>query len=175
MTTDTPPADAATHTGSTVAIRYQAKTRAFRRYTLFYGLGSLGIALYLGAITGILLPLHVQQLAFAHIFTGADAHVNLQTLNALKAQVDMGMLTPTASQHRMLGLLAQFNSSRATSLSLVTTVGVVTSMLIQPVVGMLSDRTRSRWGRRAPGSLRALSWARRWSRCSRSCRPSPSW
>jgi MFS family permease len=84
------------------------------------------------------------------LFTGADAHLSLQTLSTLKAQVDAGTLTPTANQHRLLGLLAQFNSSRATSLSLVTSVGVFITMMIQPIVGMLSDRTRSRWGRRAP-------------------------
>ncbi|MCU1682782.1 MAG: hypothetical protein JWQ81_3521 [Amycolatopsis sp.] len=150
MTTDTPSADAAKQTGSTVAVRYQPKTRAFRRYTYFYALACLGLVLLFGSMSSILVPLHVQQLEFAHIFAGADAHVNLQALNTLKAQVDAGTLTPTADQHRLLGLLAQFNSSRATSLSLVTTVGALISMLIQPVVGLLSDRTRSKWGRRAP-------------------------
>jgi MFS family permease len=150
MTTDTPSADAAAQTGSTVAVRYQPKTRAFRRYTLFYGLGALGIVLLYGSMSSILVPLHVQQLEFAHIFTGADAHVNLQALNTLKAQVDAGTLTPTADQHRLLGLLAQFNSSRATGLSLVTTVGALIGILVQPIVGLLSDRTRSKWGRRAP-------------------------
>ncbi len=151
MTTDAPSADAATPIGSTVvAVRYQPRTRAFRGYTLFYALASLGIVLVWGSVTSILLPLHVQQLEFAHLFTGVDAHQSLQALNALKARVDAGTLTPTADQHRLLGLLAQFNSSRAASLSLVTSVGVAITMLIQPIVGLLSDRTRSKWGRRAP-------------------------
>ena len=125
MTTDTPSADAAEHTGPAVATRYQPKTRAFRRYTLLYGIGALGLVLVYGSMSTILVPLHVQQLEFAHIFTGADAHVNMQALSALKSKVDAGTLTPTADQHRLLGLLARFNSSRATGLSLVTTVGAL--------------------------------------------------
>jgi MFS family permease len=35
-------------------------------------------------------------------------------------------------------------------LALVTTVGAIAAMLFQPVAGMISDRTRSRFGRRAP-------------------------
>jgi len=150
MTTDTPPTGAATQTGSAVAVRYQPKTRAFRRYTLLYAFAGLGIVLLYGSMSIILLPVQVQQLEFAHIFTGADGQVNLQALTTLKEQVDTGTLTPTPEQHRLLGLLSQFNSSRATSLSFVTTAGVVITMLIQPVIGLLSDRTRSRWGRRAP-------------------------
>ncbi|MEV8403806.1 MFS transporter [Streptomyces niveus] len=150
MTTDTPSADAAEQTGSAVAVRYQPKTRAFRRYTYLYALASLGMILLYGSMTIILLPVHVQQLEFAHVFTGADAQIHLHDLNVLKEQVDAGKVTPTAEQHRLLGLLNKFNSSRATSLSLVTTVGVIITMLIQPVVGLMSDRTRSRWGRRAP-------------------------
>ena len=150
MTAGVPSTDAAMETASTVSVRYQPKSRALRGYMLFYGIASLGIALFLGSVTGILLPLHVQQLEFAHLFSGIDAHLNLQTLNELKTQVDAGLLEPTADQHRLLGLLAQFNSARASSLSLVTSVGMFTTMLIQPVVGMLSDLTRSKWGRRVP-------------------------
>ncbi|MGY3677593.1 hypothetical protein [Streptomyces sp. TE33382] len=36
-------------------------------------------------------------------------------------------------------------------LAVVTTSGAVAAMLIQPIAGALSDRTRSRFGRRAPG------------------------
>jgi len=150
MTTDTPPADAATPAGPTVAVRYQPNTRAIRRYTLLYAVAGLGITLLAGSMATILLPLHVQQLEFVRVFTGADAHVDLRALTELKAQFDAGTLAPTTDQHRLLGLLDQFNSSRASSLSLVRSAGVFITMLIQPVVGMLSDRTRSPWGRRAP-------------------------
>lgn len=142
-------ADAESRTEA-VAVSYQPKTRALRKYTLCYALAGLGLAVLWGAVPSILLPLQVQQLEFAHIFTGADAHLSLQTLSDLKAQVESGRLVPTADQQRLLGLLARFNSARATSLSFVTSVGVFITMLVQPVIGMLSDRTRSSWGRRAP-------------------------
>ena len=101
-------------------------------------------------MTIILLPLHVQGIEFAQIFTGADANVDLQALNNLAAQVASNEVVPTADQARQLDLLAEFNAARATSLALVTSVGVFITMLIQPIVGMLSDRTKSKWGRRAP-------------------------
>jgi MFS family permease len=132
------------------SVRYRVKTPAMRRYVSFYSLAYLGIALLWGSALAILLPLQVQQLEFTHIFTGADAHANLQALTALQAQVKAGAVIPNADQHRLLGLLTEFNSARATSLSLVTSVGILPAMLLQPIIGMLSDGTRSRWGRRAP-------------------------
>jgi MFS family permease len=149
MTTHAPSPDAAKPADPPVAVRYQPKTRAIRKYTLCYAFASFGVVLLWGA-AGILLPLQVQQLAFAHLFTGADVHLSLQTLSQLKAQVDAGQLAPTADQRRLLSLLAEFNSSRAAGLSLVTSVGVFVTMLVQPIIGTLSDRTRSTWGRRAP-------------------------
>ncbi|WP_127355961.1 MFS transporter [Actinacidiphila soli] len=133
----------------TVSVRYQPKTAAMRRYTRYYALASLGITLLWG-VSSILLPLQVQQLEFHHLFTGADAHVSLTALNHLKTQVEAGQVSPTADQRRLLSLLARFNSSQATGLSVVTSVGVFATMLIQPLVGTLSDRTRSKRGRRAP-------------------------
>jgi MFS family permease len=132
------------------AVQYQAKTPAMRRYLWFYSLANLGIALFWGAVLVVLKPLQVQQLEFARIFTGADASVNLQALTNLQAQVTAGIATATAEQQRLLGLLAQFNTARATSLSLVTSVGLILPTLLTPLIGMLSDRTRSKWGRRAP-------------------------
>ena len=131
-------------------VKYQSKTPAMRRYVFFYALSYLGIALMWGSILGILLPLHVQQLEFSRIFSGADAGTDLQALTTLQGAVSAGTTTPSADEQRLLGLLSEFNSARATSLSLVSSVGVVLSMLVQPIIGMLSDRTRSKWGRRAP-------------------------
>ncbi|GAA4490435.1 MFS transporter [Microbacterium panaciterrae] len=50
----------------------------------------------------------------------------------------------------MLGIYTRFEASRAQSLSIVTAIGVGVTMLVQPIIGVLSDRTRSRFGRRAP-------------------------
>ncbi|MFF2347670.1 MFS transporter [Pseudarthrobacter sp. NPDC058119] len=127
--------------------RLEVKTPAYRRYVGAYGLAYLGIALLWGAVLSILLPLQVQGIEATRVL-GPD--VNLDALNALETKVETGELVPTAEQSGQLDLLAQFNSARASSLSLVTSVGVLLSMILQPIIGALSDRTRSRWGRRAP-------------------------
>lgn len=145
-----PQPDPAIRPASTVAVQYQPRTKALRRYISLYAIANLGIGLLWGSITIILLPLHVQNLEFSSIFTGADAGTNLQALTNLAAQVKANEVVPTAEEQRLLGLLATYNASKATSLSLVTSVGVFVTMLIQPIVGMLSDRTRSKWGRRTP-------------------------
>jgi len=47
-----------------------------------------------------------------------------------------------------------------TALSTMRTVGLIVAMLVQPAVGLLSDRNTSRFGRRRPLSLSAscLTW-----------------
>lgn len=102
-----------------------------------------------GAISTVLLPLQVQLLEFGHVF-GAGSRVDLTQLNDLSNHVASGAVTPTAEQERQLGLLAQYNTSKASSLSLVNSVSVLLVMILQPIIGTLSDRTRSRWGRRTP-------------------------
>ncbi|WP_435607498.1 MFS transporter [Streptomyces ardesiacus] len=121
-----------------------------RRYLWFYALAYLSVALLWGAVLTILLPLHVQELQFDRFFTGQDAGVDLQKLATLQAHIDDGTATATAEQQRLLDLLSEFNAARASSLSVVTSVSIMVTMLFQPVIGLLSDRTRSPWGRRAP-------------------------
>ena len=136
-----------------ISVRYEPRTRPFRRYLTFYALAMLGFALMWGAINGILLPLQVQQLEFAHYFTGADAATDLQKLTELQTQAAAGTVTPTAEQTRLLHLLAEYNVAKAGGLSIVTSAAVVVTMILLPIIGTLSDRTRSRWGRRAPWVL----------------------
>lgn len=135
---------------SSISVRYQPRTGVFRRYLTFYALATLGFGLMWGATNGILLPLHVQALEFAHFFTGADAGTDLQKLTELQAQVAAGQVTPTADQDRLLHLLSGYNAAKAGGLSIVTSVGVLVTMILLPIIGTLSDRTRSPWGRRAP-------------------------
>lgn len=130
-----------------------ASGKPLRRYLLWLGLATAAITTVWGGVTGIILPNHVQLLEFGRFFTGADAGVDLQQLNVLKAAIDSGTATATADQARQLDLLRQFEASRAQNLALVATVGAILTMLIQPVVGVLSDRTRSRFGRRLPWIL----------------------
>lgn len=127
-------------------------TRAapLHRYMALYALAILSITAIWGGVGHLLLALHIQQIEFAKFFTGPLASVNLQELNLLKMQVASGAVTATVEQRHLLQLLAQFETAKAASLSLVTSIGVFVTMLSQPIVGLLSDRTRSRWGRRAP-------------------------
>ncbi|MEU9954103.1 MFS transporter, partial [Streptomyces sp. NPDC047939] len=122
----------------------------FRRYLLMYILAMAAMTAVNGGIGAILLPLQIQDIEFAHWFTGSDAGADLQQLNGLKDQIEAGAATATAQQQHQLDLLAAYEAGRASHLSIVTGVGAVAMMIVQPVVGLLSDRTRSRWGRRAP-------------------------
>lgn len=124
----------------------------FWRYVLLFALTTLTLNMVWGALGTIIYPLHVQQLTFAAVFTGADGGVDLQALSLLKARVAAGAAA-SPEQTRLLGLLARFEAARAQGLLWVSTIGVVATMMILPVVGALSDRTRSGWGRRAPWIL----------------------
>ncbi len=127
--------------------------KGFRRYLTVYTIAMIAFTAVWGAVMGIVLPNHVQLLELAQFFTGADSHVNIQQLTLLKQSIDAGTATATPDQQRLLGILADFNSSKASALAIITTLGTILTMLVQPIVGVLSDRTRSRFGRRAPWIL----------------------
>lgn len=123
---------------------------AVRRYMILYLLAALSFTAVLGGIGNVILPLHIQQIDFAQFFTGSLAQVNLQGLIALKAQVDAGLVKATADQVHQLSVLAAFETAKASHLSVITSISVAATMVMQPIVGVWSDRTRSRMGRRAP-------------------------
>ncbi|GAA1998038.1 MFS transporter [Microbacterium pumilum] len=129
------------------------KGPASRSYLTWFTILTIAITSVWGAVTGILLPNHVQLLEMGNWFTGADASIDLQQLTLLQQSIDAGTATATAEQARQLDLLSGFNAARAQSLAMISTIGVILTMLIQPVVGVFADRTRSRWGRRAPWIL----------------------
>ncbi|CAN5826367.1 MFS transporter [soil metagenome] len=123
--------------------------KPLRRYLVLYAAATAALAALMGAASAVILPIHVQQIEFAQWFSGIDAQVDLRALTELSRLVDSG-ITATPEQQRLLARLADFDAARAQGLSVVTAVGVVLTMLVQPLVGLLSDRTRSPWGRRAP-------------------------
>jgi MFS family permease len=126
------------------------QTTPLRRYLVGYAAAMAALAALLGAANAVILPVHVQQIEFGQWFSGFDAGVDLRALTELRTLVDSGVAAITTEQQRLLNRLADFDAARARSLSVVTAVGVILTMLVQPVVGLLSDRTRSPWGRRAP-------------------------
>jgi MFS family permease len=56
-------------------------------------------------------------------------------------------LEPAVLGHKVLELVPE---RRNTALGFTTFAGLIVAILVQPIVGVLSDRTRSRWGRRLP-------------------------
>ena len=125
----------------------------FRRYLTVYTIALVAFTAIWGAVLGIVLPNHVQLFEVAQHFTGADAGVDIQQLTILQQSIEDGTATATAEQQRLLDILGDFNGAKASTLALITALSTVLSMLIQPIIGVLSDRTRSRWGRRAPWIL----------------------
>lgn len=129
------------------------KGRSSRRYLTWYTVLTIAVTAVWGAVLGILLPNQVQLIEFGSWFTGADAGLDLQQLTLLQQSIDAGTATASGDQVRQLALLNDFNAARAQSLAIITSIGVVLTMLIQPIVGVFADRTRSTWGRRAPWIL----------------------
>jgi MFS family permease len=127
--------------------------RPLRGYLLWFVFATLAINAVWISMGSILLPNQVQGLEFARFFTGADAGVDLTALTNLQSAVAAGTAVATSDQQRQLGLLSQFDASRAQALSLISSLGILGGMLAGPLVGVASDRTRSRFGRRAPWIL----------------------
>ena len=127
--------------------------RPLRRYTLWFALATTGITSVWGGVGGVLLPNQIQTLEFGRWFTGADASVDLLGLQQLGDEIAARVATATADEQRLLDILAQFDAARAQSLAWITATGVTATMIVQPIVGVISDRTRSRLGRRAPWIL----------------------
>ena len=125
---------------------------AYHRYLIGLVLANIAISAVWG-MCGILIPNQIQILETAHWFTGADAGANIQQLSLLQQHISAGAATATAEQSRLLAILAHFNAAKASSLAIVTAVGVAVTMLMQPLIGVVSDRTRNRLGRRAPWIL----------------------
>lgn len=126
---------------------------AMHRYMIVYALAALAGSALWGGVGGVLIPLHVQQIEFGRHFAGALASVNLQELANLKAQIAAGAATASAEQQRLLEVMAAYESAKASALATIKSIAVAVTMLMQPLIGVVSDRTRSRWGRRAPWIL----------------------
>ena len=139
---------------TSIAIHYEEK-KPTSRYIRWYLLVALVISAIWASVNGILMPNQVQLLEFGRLFVGPDAGVELTALTELSRAVAAGEVQPTTDETRQLEILTDFETARAASLAVVTTVSAIVVMLLQPVIGVLSDRTRSRLGRRAPWILYA--------------------
>ena len=125
--------------------------RLFYQYIVAFILASVFLYACYAAMAGILLPNSVQTIEFQHYFanTGVQDVNAVQELTNLKQAVDAGTATATAEQQHLLDLLGQYEAARATSISLMMMIGSFFTLFAQPIVGVISDRWRSPFGRRA--------------------------
>lgn len=125
--------------------------RLFHQYIVAFILASVFLYACYAAMAGILLPNSVQTIEFQHYFanTGVQDVNAVQELTNLKQAVDAGTATATAEQQHLLDLLGQYEAARATSISLMMMIGSFFTLFAQPIVGVISDRWRSPFGRRA--------------------------
>lgn len=135
--------------GEGVSVFYSDKKK-LRRYIFWYAIAAAVVNLVLVSGNAILLPNQVQLIEVGNWFLGADAGVDLQELTQLSLAVQAGTATATLEQARLLSVLANFEAARAAGLALVIALSTIATMITQPLVGVFSDRTRSRLGRRAP-------------------------
>jgi MFS family permease len=69
------------------------------------------------------------------------------TLLGFAITMVMNTLEPALLGRKVIELVPE---GRNTALGLTTFAGLIVAILVQPIVGVFSDRTRSRWGRRLP-------------------------
>ena len=69
------------------------------------------------------------------------------TIFAFALGISINVLEPAILGHKMLQYAPEWKN---TALGMATFAGLIVAVLVQPIIGQLSDRTRSRFGARAP-------------------------
>ena len=125
--------------------------RPYYQYLVSFIIASVFLYSCYAAMAGVLLPNSVQTIEFRHFFAGTSVTTinDVQALTDLKQAIDAGTATATADQQHLLDLLAQYDAARARSISLMMSIGSFFTLFAQPIVGVISDRWRSAFGRRA--------------------------
>ena len=130
-------------------LRY-APGRALARYTLWLSVALGATSAIYTCVPAVMLPNQVQSITVDDYFGGDGSEVDLTELSDLKSDVDDGNVEPTAEQRRLIDAYEDFDAARTSSLALVTTLAAIVTILFGVFIGVASDRTRSRRGRRAP-------------------------
>ncbi|MDO4900496.1 MFS transporter [Actinomyces sp.] len=117
--------------------------RPFYQYLFAYTIAGMFLFSCYSAIPGILLPNQVQMVEF-QVFFGDYPHVNAQVLQQLASGTYTG-----ADAAELMDIYDRYDGARASAMSVVAAIGSLFTMFAQPIVGVLSDRWRSRWGRRS--------------------------
>lgn len=152
--TETATTDEESRWTTSISVHYDSK-KPTQRFIRYYLALTLVFSAIWASVNGILMPNQIQLIEVGNFFLGADAGIDLQALTELGKSVASGDVVATANEARQLAILSDFEAARAGSLALVTTVSAILVMVLQPIIGVFSDRTRSRFGRRAPWILYA--------------------
>ena len=125
--------------------------RPYYQYLMSFVVAGIFLYACYAALAAILLPNTVQTIEFQRLFSGTSITSidQLTALTDLANKVNTGTATATTEQEHLLDLLKQYEAGRASAISTMMAVGSLFTLFAQPVVGVLSDRWRSRWGRRA--------------------------
>lgn len=132
------------------SVKYQ-KGRLYTQYIISFLIAGTILNMCYAAMAAVLMPNTVQTIEFLNYFanTGIGTVNDLASLTDLAAQVAAGTVQPTAEQAVLLDLLSKYEGSRASDMALIFAIGSFVTMFSQPLVGVFSDRWRSRWGRRS--------------------------
>ncbi len=125
--------------------------RPYYQYLISLAIASVFLFACYAAMSGVLLPNSVQTVEFRHYFSDTTISTvnDLAQLTDLNNQVKAGTATATAEQQGLIDLLGKYEASRASAISLMMGIGSFFTLFAQPIVGVLSDRWRSKSGRRA--------------------------
>ncbi len=125
--------------------------KALRSYTRWLTVAVIAVFMTITATGSILLPNKVQDIQEDKYFTGPDAGVDVQDLAILSAKVEDGEAEPKdETERRRLEIYDDFDSARASALAVANTLAAIGIMISSVIIGVSSDRTRSKRGRRAP-------------------------
>ncbi|WEV67655.1 MFS transporter [Bifidobacterium sp. ESL0769] len=117
------------------------------KYVIAYTIGALALFACYSALSSILLPNQIQGIEFNQFFKGTKIG-SVNDLNALADLVN-SKASLTGSQKHLADIYNQYSAARAKNLSYVHAIASLFTMFVQPIVGVVSDRWRSRWGRRS--------------------------
>ncbi|MCL3777406.1 MULTISPECIES: MFS transporter [unclassified Actinomyces] len=117
--------------------------RPYRQYLVACIIAGAFLFMNYSALPSILLPNQIQTIELQHFFA-AYPQVTADVLQQLSGGTYAG-----ADAAELTEVYNQYNAARAASMSFVASIGTFFTMFAQPIVGVISDRWRSRWGRRS--------------------------
>lgn len=126
--------------------------RPYLQYLVAFVLALTVLNACYAALGSILIPNTIQTIEFQQVFGDATYEGNAitaDTLNQISEWTAADPSTLSAEQQELVDLKNSYEASRAADMSMLMAVGALFTIFAQPLVGVFSDRWRSRRGRRA--------------------------